>query len=96
MLWTALRVPGGNQVDGLPPASSTETVAKRASRGGCTTVLLTMKKWFLEMSAAMKVLVNSRIVVKHILKFIEIVLNVKNDFEISEFYQPRTFAKVEK
>ena len=24
MLWTALRVPGGNQVDGLPPARHTE------------------------------------------------------------------------
>ena len=41
---SALRVPGGNQVDGLPPASSAKTVAKRASRGGCTTVLLTMMK----------------------------------------------------
>ena len=28
-----------------------ETVASRARRGGCTTVLLTMKKKFLEMSA---------------------------------------------
>ena len=27
--------PGGNLVDGLPPASSTETVAKRARLGGC-------------------------------------------------------------
>ena len=35
------------------------------------------------------------IVLKHILKFIEMVLKDENNFEISEFYQPRTFAKVE-
>ena len=35
------------------------------------------------------------IVLKHILKFIEMVLKDENDFEISEFYQPRTFEKVE-
>ena len=39
------------------------------------------------MSAAMKVLVNSKIVLKHILKFIEMISNVENDFEISEFYR---------
>ena len=43
------------------------------------------------MSAAMKVLGNSRIVVEHILKFIEIVLKFENDFEISEFYRIQTF-----
>ena len=48
------------------------------------------------MSAAMNVLVNSRIVVKHILKFIEMVLKFENGFKISEFYRSRTFAKVEK
>ena len=32
--------PSGNQVDGSPLVA----IAKRASRGGCTTVLLTMKK----------------------------------------------------
>ena len=36
--------PGGNLVDGLPPASSTETVAKRGRRGGCTTMRRAMKK----------------------------------------------------
>ena len=30
MRWSALRVPGGNQVDGLPPARHTETIAKLA------------------------------------------------------------------
>ena len=44
----------------------------------------------------MKVLVNAIIVLKHILKFIEMVLKDENDFKISEFYQPRTFEKVEK
>ena len=39
------------------------------------------------MSAAMKVLGNSRIGLKHILKFIEMVLKDENDFEISEFYR---------
>ena len=39
---------------------------------------------------------NAIIVVEFILKFIEMVLKDENDFEISEFYQPRTFAKVEK
>ena len=48
------------------------------------------------MSAAMKVLVNSRIVVEHILKFIEIVFKCENDFEISEFYPSRIFVKVGK
>ena len=45
------------------------------------------------MSAAMKVLGNSRIVLKHILKFIEMILKDENDFEISEFYRSRTFQK---
>ena len=31
--WSALRVPGGNQVDGLPPARHTETVAKPGRLG---------------------------------------------------------------
>ena len=35
------------------------------------------------------------IVVEHTLKFIEMILKCENDFEISEFYQPRTFVKVE-
>ena len=48
------------------------------------------------MSAAMKVLGNSRIVVKHILKFIEMVLKSGNDFEISEFYRIQTFSKSRK
>ena len=48
------------------------------------------------MSAAMKVLVNSIIVVEHISKFIEMVLNDENDFEISEFYRIQTFQKIEK
>ena len=48
------------------------------------------------MSAAMKVLVNDIIVLEHMLKFIEMVLKCGNDFEISEFYPSRTFAKVEK
>ena len=30
---SALRVPGGNQVDGLPPARHTETVAKPGRLG---------------------------------------------------------------
>ena len=38
---------------------------------------------------------NDIIVLEHILKFIEMVLKDENDFKISEFYQPRTFAKVE-
>ena len=36
--------PSGNQVDGLPPVSSTETVAKRARRGGCTHMRRAMEK----------------------------------------------------
>ena len=43
------------------------------------------------MSAAMKVLGNDIIVVEHILKFIEIVLKLGNDFDISEFYRIQTF-----
>ena len=83
--------PSGNQVDGLPLVA---IIAKQ--RGGCTTVLLTMKKWFLKMSAAIKMLGDDIIVVEHILKFIEMVLKFENDFEISEFHKPRTFVKVEK
>ena len=63
--------PSGNQVDGSPLVAIYQTVAKRARRGGCTPVLLTMKNWLLKMSAAMKVLVNDEFVLKHILKFIE-------------------------
>ena len=48
------------------------------------------------MSAAMKVLGNSVIVLEHILKFIERVLNVENDFEISELYRVQIVHKVEK
>ena len=38
----------------------------------------------------------TELVVKQILKFIEMVLKFENDFEISEFYSSRTFVKVEK
>ena len=48
------------------------------------------------MSAAMEVLVNSIIVVEHILKFIEMVLKFENDIEISEFYRLLTFPKSRK
>ena len=40
--------------------------------------------------------VNEIIVLEQVLKFIEMVLKGGHDFEISEFYQSRTFAKVEK
>ena len=46
------------------------------------------------MSAAMKVLVNSRIVLEHILKFVEMVLKDENDFGISEFYRSGLFKKL--
>ena len=36
---------------------------------------------------------NDIIVLEHILKFIEMVLNIGNDFEISEFYRSQTFLK---
>ena len=36
---------------------------------------------------------NDIIVLKHILKFIEMVLKDGNDFEISEFYRSQTFTK---
>ena len=39
----------------------------------------------------LKVLVNPIILVKNILKFIEIVLKGEHDFEISEFYRIQTF-----
>ena len=45
------------------------------------------------MSAAMKVLVNSKIVVEHKLKFIEMVLKFENDLKIPEFYRSQTFSK---
>ena len=48
------------------------------------------------MSAAMKVLVNSRIVVEHILKFIEMVLKCENDFEISESLEGQEISLQEK
>ena len=40
--------------------------------------------------------VNSIIVLAQKLKFIEMILKYRNDFEISEFYPSRTFVKVEK
>ena len=36
------------------------------------------------------------IVLKHILKFIEMVLKDENNFEISEFYPSQTFSKIRK
>ena len=48
---------------------------------------------FLKISAVIKVLVNSIIVVEHILKFIEMILKCENNFKISEFYRSRTFQK---
>ena len=72
---------------------NTKTVAKRASWGGCTTVLLTMKKLFWKIIALWKCLWITIIVVEHILKFIERVLKFENDFKISELYRSRTFQK---
>ena len=43
---SALRVPGGTPVDGLPPARQTKTIAKPARLGPRTPVLLTMKILF--------------------------------------------------
>ena len=71
----------------------TETVAKRARRGGCTTMRRTMKKQFLKIIASWKCLGITMIVLKNILKFTEILLKYWNDFEISEFYRSQTFRK---
>ena len=38
----------------------------------------------------------TELVLEHMLKFIEMVLKDENDFEITEFYPSRTFAKIEK
>ena len=47
------------------------------------------------MFAPLRVLVHPRIVLEHILKFIEMVLKDEDDFEISEFYQPHEiFLKI--
>ena len=40
MRWFDVRVPGGNQVDGLPPARHTETMAKPGSLGPAQKVQL--------------------------------------------------------
>ena len=53
---SALRVPGGNQVDGLPPARHTKTVAKRKSREPRTQMHLTMKIMFLNVNASQSML----------------------------------------
>ena len=87
---------GGNQVDGLPPASINKTEDKRARAGARTTIRLTLENKFSRVIAPCRVLVNSIIVVNNILKFIEIASKLQNDFETSEFYRSRMFEKVEK
>ena len=77
----------GNQVDGSPRVA----IAKRARRGGCTQVRRTMKTSFLKVIASWKCLLIIEIVVKNILKFIEMVLKFENDFRISEFYRIHFF-----
>ena len=84
---SALRVPGGNQVDGLPPARHTKTVAKRQSREPRTQMHLTMKIMFLNVIASRKCLGITIVILRKVLKFIEILSKCEHDFEILVFYR---------
>ena len=68
MLVSALRVPGGNLVDGLPPARHTKTIAKRARVEPRTQMHMTMKIMFEMRISSTSVLVISGIVSDHMLK----------------------------
>ena len=80
-------MPGGNQVDGLPPILHIKTVAKRESRRTRTQILLTMISMFLNAIASISVLVNSIISLGYALKLLIKIVRLQNDRAISEFYR---------
>ena len=84
---SALRVPGGHQVDGLPPVLHTKTVGKRKSRRARTTILLTMINMFLNVIASISVLVNSRFNLSYTSRLLIKIVRLQNDRAISEFYR---------
>ena len=84
-------MPGGNQVDGLPPALHTKTVGKEKSRLSRTTVLLTMINMFLNVIASRSVLVNSVISLSYTLRLLIKIVRPQNDRAISEFYPHEVF-----
>ena len=83
--------PGGNLVDGLPPASSTKTVAKRKSRELRTQMHLTMKIMFLIAIALGSVLVNDIISLSYVLRLWMEIVRTQNARAISEFYLVEVF-----
>ena len=65
---SALRVPGGNQVDGLPPARHTKTVAKRARVEPRTQVHVTMKILFWRKISSESARLSDMLVLDNVLK----------------------------
>ena len=84
---SALRVPGGNQVDGLPPVLHTKTIGKRKSRRPRATVFLTMIIFFLSVIASRSVLGNDRFILSYTLRLLIKIVRSKNDRAISEFFR---------
>ena len=83
--------PGGNQNDGLPPASSIKTVAKRESRRPRMQMHSTMINIFLNVSASGSVLVNDRLNLSYTLRLLIKIVKPQNDRAISEFYLLQVF-----
>ena len=80
-------MPGGNQVDGLPPVLHTKTVAKRKSRRARTQILLTMINMFLNVFASISVLGNSRFNLSYTLRLLITIVRSRNARAIAEFYR---------
>ena len=90
---SALRVPGGNQVDGLPPARHTKTVAKRGRLGARTQMHLTMKVMFLNVKASQSMLGSLEWSFSYVLRLWMEMVRLQNANTISEFYLLKVFLK---
>ena len=95
MSWSALRVPGGNQVDGLPQARHTETIAKRARVRPRTQVLTTMKIKFEVIFWSTSAPLSDMIVLDNVLKIWIELMKLRNYDAMEKFYWGQVFSKVE-
>ena len=95
MLVSALRVPGGNLVDGLPPARHTKTVAKRARVEPRTQMHMTMTILFWRMISSTSARLSDMIVLDNVLKIWIELRKQRNDNVMEKFYMFLWFRKVD-
>ena len=93
---SALRVPGGNPVDGLPPARHTKTIAKRARVGPRTQMHVTMEKLFGIICVSEKCSGISEIVLDNILKLRIELIKSRNDNARKKVLSDANFFKSSK